>query len=151
MSGQQFWVATATDSEGDLHWSEVIFGEFTKSDAEREFSEAKPRLPFRCTLEVFGPFDTARPLPAQTPFAYDPATHIFNYARSSWPLYQKLLRLHELRNDAFAPASVAMDARALAGEAMRAMRKDQVVEFGEIRARHILQAALMFLEWDGEQ
>ena len=82
---------------------------------------------------------------------YDPATHIFNYARNSAPHYRKMLRLHELRNDAFAPGRVAMDARGLASEVVRDMRKRGEMEALTVRAVHILRAAVMFMEWDGEE
>lgn len=82
---------------------------------------------------------------------YDPAAHIFNYARNSAPHYQKMRRLHELRNDAFSPSAIAMAARGLASETWRAMRKDNAIDPGVVRAVHILRAALMFLEWDGEE
>jgi len=145
MSGFDFWIATATDSEGDLHWLETLVGgDLDRQGAEQELGELRPRdLPASCIVEVFGPFSTAKPEKAK-PEQYDVAAHIFNWARNS-ALHCEGLR--KLRANFF-EGTKAYDAQKLAYDVIRDSRGD--IDPALISATDILRAGIMFLEWDGE-
>lgn len=60
-SGVEFWVATITDDDGDLHWSDIIWGDgYGAEDALNEARKAwenHPRgLRLPHSLTIHGPF-----------------------------------------------------------------------------------------------
>jgi len=148
MSGQEFWIATATDPEGDLHWQDLLVGEMVRQEAEKEFRENCPRLDPRCTLEVFGPFDTAKPLLEPKPEQYDGAVHVFNWARNSEPHYKRMLALKS--GQYIRETGRAADASNLAWQTVTEAARSGDIDPHLISSTDILRAASMFLEWDGE-
>lgn len=152
MSGFQFWIATARDPEGDLHWLETLVAdEVTREFAERELRAICPAgLPAVCKVEVFGPFDTSKPSASLAPVVeeYDGATHIFNWARNSHDLWLKMCVISS--GEYITENGRALAASNLAWLTFEHMKRAKEVEPGLISAKDILRAAVMFLDWDGE-
>lgn len=60
----EFWIATATDAEGDLHWSDIIWGDgYTLPEAKAEASRLAlgEALPVACEINAHGPYGTNPP------------------------------------------------------------------------------------------
>lgn len=147
MNGLIFWIATATDKEGDLHWIETLAAsdDLDRVSAERDLRELAPSsLPASCTVEVFGPFRTPRPKPAE----YDGAAHIFNWARNSGTHYKRMLGLKS--GQYIRETGRAADASNLAWQTVTEATRAEDIDPAMISATDILRAGIMFLEWDGE-
>lgn len=63
MIALEFWIATATDDDGDLHWSDILWGDgmdaaAASAEAYRLACNDGAARPFAQSLTVHGPYLT---------------------------------------------------------------------------------------------